>query len=528
MMEYIFSRIFIMSLAGTVSLFLILPVLFINHRFSAKLRYYSLVAAMLVFLIPLSVKVPDTIAETQKSEIVTSIKEDGYTPTITYKDGRIITSEPISENSNKLKKDFSLFTNVIGYIWVIGTALIFTYYFFSYSVFKYRLWKNSYPAPIITECINSSRVRTSNVISSPMLIGLFKPTLYFPDKELTQVDIENILRHECIHIKRFDLPVKWICVIAKSLHWFNPAVYILTRKIADECEISCDIEATKSLDRESSARYCETILSLISDSKKCISPALGMGDTKKNLERRFRAIMKKKPVKRKVVVISVIAAGVIIISALTASAVFGGRIERKEKNADIGYETVVVYREPENNEDIATLRVEKAVDDEDCAEKENRIFPSEDEKTPSIRVHPITGEKAANNEIEISQGFDKDNHPAVDYKLEEGTVITSPVDGTILAAEYNPDKGNQIEIECLDGTTKIIFAHLEKMFVAEGDRVTAGDTVGTVGTTGKSTGPHLHVEYYKDGKALNPVEVFIEEENGEILAIYSHPEYKPD
>ena len=62
------------------------------------------------------------------------------------------------------------------------------------------------------------------------------------------------------------------------------------------------------------------------------------------------------------------------------------------------------------------------------------------------------------------------------------------------------------------------------MNVVVGDKVNAGDIIGTVGSTGMATGPHLHVEYYQDGQTVNPVGILIIEENGDITAVASQPE----
>lgn len=537
MIEYIFSRLLIMSFIGSV-LFLLLHTLsrLTRRRFGAKWRYYSLVAAMLVFLVPLSAKLPQSeIVYSKAARSVTDTAQ--YSPIIIYEVPQKETGQALpmqAKDSFQKAPDFSPYARILGSIWLIGAAGFLTYSIVSYLLFKSRLKKQSYPFLADVECGRLKHIRKSPLIASPLLIGLFRPVLYLPDKALSQKDTENIIRHEQIHLSRFDLPVKWICLVAKSLHWFNPVVYILAGRISSECEISCDVEATKLLDRKGAEGYCETILSLITDTQESLSPSLGMGDTKKNLERRFRAIMEEKKQSRKIAIISSIAAGVLVLSALTASAIFGGKVEKKEKNenedniqsdltqedTDNDFETVVVYREASQDDEIAVLKLGDTYNQEDV---KYELTPLEQAENSTVRVHPITG-KEAYSQAEISHGFDSETHPAADYKLESGTVITSPFDGSVKTAEYTPDKGNHIQIEGLDGSTSVVFAHLEKMYVSKGDKVNAGDTVGTVGTTGRSTGPHLHVEYYENGEAVNPVEVFITEENGEILAVYSKPE----
>ena len=52
------------------------------------------------------------------------------------------------------------------------------------------------------------------------------------------------------------------------------------------------------------------------------------------------------------------------------------------------------------------------------------------------------------------------------------------------------------------------YAHHSKMYVKTGDQVTKGQTIGMVGSTGRSTGPHLHFEIYMNGKRVNPLEYY--------------------
>lgn len=535
MIEYIFQRILLLSLSGALVTSIVLPLSFITKKaFSSRWRYYTCLMALIVFLIPLSLKLPHgEIDKNISDRKVIILRING-----SEQDDVQNTTPSLSEEADENSIDFSAVYKYLFPVWLIGCVLFFTCTVTSHLLYTRRLCLHSTPENCkeILKKLGCTRltVLKSEAVSSPQLTGIIKPTLFIPYTEISDSDLDNILRHECVHCRRFDIAVKWLCVIAKSVHWFNPFVYLLVRKINIECEISCDITASRSLDKTGIASYCETILSLISNKKSTVSPALCMGDTKRNLERRFKAIMEENNRSKKIAVISAIIAAVIILAALTASAIIGSSAKKDDgenktqantsltnkddsgnpdeavinaSQANLTGGPTVIYKVPEADDEIAVLKMEKVNDAEDSA----------------VRIHPITGEMATEN-IEISHGFDSETHPAVDYRLESGTVITSPFDGNVKTAEYAPDKGNHIEIEALDGTTRVIFAHLEKMYVSQGDKVNAGDTVGTVGSTGMSTGPHLHLEYYENGEAVNPVEIFITEENGEILAVHSNPE----
>ena len=76
--------------------------------------------------------------------------------------------------------------------------------------------------------------------------------------------------------------------------------------------------------------------------------------------------------------------------------------------------------------------------------------------------------------------------------------------GTVTASSYNDSYGNYVIIRDGDGY-ELRYAHLSSRSVAQGAAVTKGDEIGQAGSTGASTGSHLHVELLKDGERLNPI-----------------------
>jgi murein DD-endopeptidase MepM/ murein hydrolase activator NlpD len=106
------------------------------------------------------------------------------------------------------------------------------------------------------------------------------------------------------------------------------------------------------------------------------------------------------------------------------------------------------------------------------------------------RVHPIHG--------------GKDYHKAVDIAVAQGTEILAGHDGTVTFAGDNGGYGLVIVLEGEDGlVTK--YAHCSQLLVSQAQSVKMGDVIGKVGSTGDSTGPHLHFEVVKNGQYLNPL-----------------------
>jgi murein DD-endopeptidase MepM/ murein hydrolase activator NlpD len=95
------------------------------------------------------------------------------------------------------------------------------------------------------------------------------------------------------------------------------------------------------------------------------------------------------------------------------------------------------------------------------------------------------------------------NHDGVDIAAAAGTAINAPVDGIVRFAGARGGYGNVVVLDHGDGTESR-YAHCDRLDVRAGDVVRAGDAIGTVGSTGRSTGPHVHVELRDGGRAINP------------------------
>ena len=120
----------------------------------------------------------------------------------------------------------------------------------------------------------------------------------------------------------------------------------------------------------------------------------------------------------------------------------------------------------------------------------------------------------------LSSGYGMRNHPVlrrrrahkgVDLAAPTGTPIYATADGIIERADWFSSYGLYISIDHgADLETR--YAHMSRLAVAAGDRVQKGDIIGYVGSTGRSTGPHLHYEVRVDGVAVNPIPYMVETE----------------
>ena len=95
-------------------------------------------------------------------------------------------------------------------------------------------------------------------------------------------------------------------------------------------------------------------------------------------------------------------------------------------------------------------------------------------------------------------------HAGIDFRTPTGTPIYATAEGTVTKAGRHGGYGKLVEIKHANGLTTR-YAHLSRIHVKKGQKVTAGAHVGAAGSTGRSTGPHLHYEVRRGDKATNPM-----------------------
>jgi murein DD-endopeptidase MepM/ murein hydrolase activator NlpD len=99
-------------------------------------------------------------------------------------------------------------------------------------------------------------------------------------------------------------------------------------------------------------------------------------------------------------------------------------------------------------------------------------------------------------------------HPGIDFSAPPGTPILASGDGRVIRAEFDSAYGNFIEIEHADNFVSK-YAHARKINVKAGQDVKRGQVIAEVGSTGRSTGPHLHYEISRNGNIINPMQILV-------------------
>lgn len=167
---------------------------------------------------------------------------------------------------------------------------------------------------------------------SPILMGYTKPIVVIPSGNFDAKKLEYILRHELVHFKRGDLWLKLACTLARSIHWFNPLVYIASARCCTEMEMSCDEIVLRSSDEDGALSYGETMLEIAKNqiTKNLYGFSTTFNSKQNAVKERVVHILDRRPKRRGVVIISV------LIMLCILSSTFIGCNVLADKIVDVG------------------------------------------------------------------------------------------------------------------------------------------------------------------------------------------------
>lgn len=132
------------------------------------------------------------------------------------------------------------------------------------------------------------------------------------------------------------------------------------------------------------------------------------------------------------------------------------------------------------------------------------------ESGPSNPTHWPLDERGLITRGQIRAGGADEAHPGLDIAVPLGTPIRASGGGVVGESSEDVEYGRFVRIDHPDGF-QTIYGHASRIFVAVGDSVGAGQVIGLSGSTGRSTGPHLHFEVRRDGRSIDPRSLVREE-----------------
>lgn len=355
MLTELFKTIAVTSFAGTaLTCLLVLAKPVTKKLFGYLWHYYIWLTVLAVMLLPVRFDLPRNETIHVPTPTVAKVLQIPEIPA---------TQSAVQDNTG-FTKQIASNQSYLGWIWLAGAVIMLLIYIIGYVRLLMTLRRNSVPisCPEIQAYTSKTiQVRVCENLVSPFILGILRPTLILPKRNLSPSQLNNILRHEMTHFRRKDLLYKYLTAFVKCVHWFNPVVYYVAREIYIECEISCDLSVVSHMSTDEVNSYIGTILSLLSGKNtKNISLTTGMTGSKKMLKRRFKMIKNKKKTSRVVSVISMIIAVFMLSATVLASGILKDRVlETKAKQKTTPQENNINTNNPladdtENIDDDAT------------------------------------------------------------------------------------------------------------------------------------------------------------------------------
>lgn len=330
MIGELFKALLITSLAGSVLAVVISLLRPITKKlFGYSWHYYIWLCVLFVMLMPVRFNVNPMPAPNIATQTIQTQQEAVSAQPETTEN--VVQTAP-AQKPQLLQKATVIWDriiynrmNILAYVWLIGAIALMLLIVLRYIRLNIEIRKNSEVISCPETRAYTDRkinVRVWENVASPFITGIFRPMLILPKTELSEEQLHNILRHEMTHFKRHDILYKWFAEFVKCIHWFNPVVWYVSKQIAAECEISCDMSVTKNMSGSEEMSYVSTILSLLPTGKsKQLPLTTQMASSKKFLKRRFIMIKNKKTTSRFMSVLSAVIAVIMLSTTVFASGV---------------------------------------------------------------------------------------------------------------------------------------------------------------------------------------------------------------
>ena len=187
--------------------------------------------------------------------------------------------------------------------------------------------------------------------------------------------------------------------------------------------------------------------------------------------------------------------------------------ELKKENENQELDLSIIEKYTINEQEVLTSDVEvaktetkniltqKIEEEEKQKAEEERINNLPEINGIKLATTPVTG--TITSRYGVSSRIRKSNHTGLDISAKSGTDIKVVAAGTVISAKYEGSYGNLVKIDHGNGV-ETWYAHTSKMYIKAGQKVESGDVIAAVGSTGNSTGPHLHLEIRINGEHVNP------------------------
>lgn len=329
-------------------------------------------------------------------------------------------------------------------------------------------------------CKTEDGCYSGSCVPAPFTLGILRPRIYLP-AALTGAARQAVVLHERTHLRRHDPQTKPLYYAVVCLHWFNPLAWLAFRQLEREMESACDEAAVRGCDAAARNAYCESILQYALQGRMAPgSLAFGQGSVKTRIVHLLHY--------RK------IGAGALLVCA-----------------AAVGLSVTACMMQPQVEE--ATPETAQPATTEATAETPDTpetavSFTANTAGLPNLDDPENSPRFLCPVDYEYVTVYMNEGHRGDDLTADTGTPVYAAQDGLVTYAEFHSSYGNCVILDHgvgLDGNRwATLYAHMDDYTVEAGQTVKAGELIGHVGTTGNSTGPHLHFELLCNGIVAQP------------------------
>ena len=315
-------------LLGLAALVLLAAALRLQKRYGPRWLCRLWVTLAVLFLVPVRALVPQAPAAVSVSAAplytpVTVLQEEttqkpaGNVPyrTTTAADNTthyIVPRTEIQTGRRTILERLAINTtrgNLAALVWELGILAVAVYQFGGYAVWRIRVGRNAQPvAKSWRDALPQGQcpqMQATPLVRSPMVAGALHPVLLVPAGEAPK-GADCMLAHELTHIKRHDVAKKLLLILVCILHWYNPAVWLLSARAGRDIEEACDAETLHGRDAAYRAAYADALMTAVRRSR---GPALtsGFALSKRQLKQRMTALWDTAPKRRGRALLAVLA-----------------------------------------------------------------------------------------------------------------------------------------------------------------------------------------------------------------------------
>lgn len=518
MIEKVFYNVFIFGTIISICISPLLIFLYKNkYKYKLKNIYKVFTIILLLLILPINTidfsNIKNILPKQENVEVVEAIMEPITTEIILETSNTIIeVNDSINIKNNKL----SNFSQFVPYLWISISVIFLLYNFITYFVYLYKSKKSYIEIKVseIEEKINKicKEIKCKNIsyafsesITTPMVVGIFKKRIILPQKILEIQDYEMILMHEIIHIKNRDIECKFVLLLINSIYWFNPVIYKFIDQVEEVLELKCDEIVLENQPQIYKIKYAQVLLNQIEENRNLkYRFSLNFANKRRNIMKRFSNIVDKSKKKNMVGISCVVASIIIISSAIVVSLpnINFASIQESAFGNEVDENFVLEENTVEEENTISENTVaENVVDNSVLVENNNEVVTKKVTLEPEL-IYPLE-----NSEFITSRFSGVYKHTGVDTFAVEGTPIRAAASGSVLYSGYKGSYGYLVVLENGNGI-QTYYAQCKELYVSVGQSVNQGDIIAAVGSTGNSTGPHLHFELRINGTPVDPMPYF--------------------